>query len=151
MLSTQTHSHMTATLSPAFTLSPEFVAARDAFAAWYDALSDAKRELVDSIAERTYYITESEEYLSFIDMLDEEFGITTAIDFEDKFEAEFEGYGESQLAEYASNMVDESGYLDRVPDFLKNHIDWQSVWNCELRYDYSEIQFNENTYLFRNH
>lgn len=145
MLSTQTHSHMTATLSP------QFVAARDAFAAWYDALDSDKQELVDSISERTYYITESEEYLSFIDMLDEEFGITAAIDFEDKFEAEFEGYGDNQLAEYASNMIDECGYLDRVPDFLKNHIDWQSVWNCELRYDYTEVQFNENTYLFRNH
>ena len=84
-------------------------------------------------------------------MLDEEFGIQCAMDFEDKFEAEFEGYGDNQLAEYASNMVDESGYLDRVPDFLKNHIDFEAVWNCELRYDYSEIQFNENTYLFRNH
>ena len=145
MLSTQTHSHMTATLSP------QFVAARDAFAAWYDALDSDKRELVDSIAERTYYITESEEYLSFIDMLDEEFGIQCAMDFEDKFEAEFEGYGDNQLAEYAYNLSDECGYLDRVPDFLKSHIDWQSVWNCELRYDYTELQFNENTYLFRNH
>ena len=145
MLSTQTHSHMTATLSP------QFVAARDAFAAWYDALDSDKQELVDSIAERTYYITEEREYEQFFDMLDEEFGITSAMDFEDKFEAEFEGYGDNQLAEYASNMIDECGYLDRVPDFLKNHIDWQSVWNCELRYDYTELQFNENTYLFRNH
>ena len=133
------------------TLSPQFVAARDAFAAWYDALDSDKQELVDSISERTYYITESEEYLSFIDMLDEEFGITTAIDFEDKFEAEFEGYGDNQLAEYASNMIDECGYLDRVPDFIKSYINWKAVWNCELRYDYTELQFNENTYLFRNH
>lgn len=145
MLSTQTHSHMTATLSP------QFVAAREAFAEWFDALDSDKRELVDSIAERTYYITEPEEYLSFIDMLDDEFGITTAMDFEDKFEAEFDGYGDSQLADYAASMVEECGYLDRVPSFLVSHIDWQNVWNCELRYDYSEVQFNENTYLFRNH
>jgi len=145
MLSTQTHSHMTATLSPSF------VAARTAFAAWYDNLSETKSELVDSIAARTYYIIEEQEYEDFMTLLDEEYGITTAMDFEDKFEAEFEGYGESQLAEYAENMVDESGYLDRVPDFIKSHIDWKAVWNCELRYDYSEIQFNENTYLFRNH
>ena len=139
------HIHMTATLSP------QFVAARDAFAAWYDALSSDKQELVDSIADRTYYITEEHEYEEFIQMLDVEYGITTAIDFEDKFEAEFDGYGDGQLAEYASNMVDECGYLDRVPDFLKNHIDWQMVWDCELRFDYSEIVFHENTYLFRNH
>ena len=133
------------------TLSPQFVAARDAFAAWYDNLNDDKRELVDSISERTHYIIDEHEYEEFIQMLDEDYGITTAIDFEDKFEAEFEGYGDGQLAEYASNMIDECGYLDRVPDFLKSHIDWQMVWDCELRYDYSEVQFNENTYLFRNH
>ena len=137
------HIHMTATLSP------QFVAARDAFAAWYDALDSDKRELVDSIAERTYYITESEEYLSFIDMLYEEFGITTAIDFEDRFEAEFEGYGDNQLAEYAENMINECGYLDRVPDMLRYAIDYELLWNGTLRFDYSEVQFQENTYLFR--
>jgi len=145
MLSTQTHSHMTATLSPSF------VAARTAFAAWYDNLSETKSELVDSIAERTYYITEEQEYLDFIDLLDEEYGITTAMDFEDKFEAEFEGYGGSQLVEYASNMVHECYEMQGVPTFVLNHIDWEAIWNCELRYDYSEVQFNENTYLFRNH
>ena len=133
------------------TVSPQFIAARDAFAAWYDRKSPDTQELIDSIAERTYYIIEEQEYDDFLTLLDEEFCIVTAVDFEDKFEAEFAGYGDGLLAEYAANMVDESGYLDRVPDFLKNHIDWEAVWNCELRYDYSEIQCNENTYLFRNH
>jgi len=133
------------------TVSPEFISVRDAFALWYDALDTDKQELVDSISERTHYIIEEQEYLDFIALLDEEYGIQCAMDFEDKFEAEFAGYGDSQLAEYAENMVIDSGYLDRVPDFLKNHIDFEAVWNCELRYDYSEIQFNENTYLFRNH
>ena len=133
------------------TLSPQFIAARDAFAAWYDALDSDKRELVDSIAERTYYITEEQEYLDFIDLLDEEFGIQCAMDFEDKFEAEFEGYGDDQLAEYAYNMVSDCYDFSSVPQFVKDHIDWEAVWNCELRYDYSEVQFNENTYLFRNH
>ena len=133
------------------TLSPSFVAARTAFAAWYDNLSETKSELVDSICERTYYITEEQEYEDFMTLLDEEFGITTAMDFEDKFEAEFEGYGESQLAEYASNMVHECYEMQGVPTFVLNHVDWEAVWNCELRYDYSEVQFNENTYLFRNY
>ena len=142
---------MTATLSPAFTLSPEFISARDAFALWYDALDTDKQELVDSIAERTYYITEEQEYLDFITLLDEEFGIQCAMDFEDKFEAEFESYGDSQLAEYAENLVTENYEIAGVPTFVLSHVDWQSVWDCELRYDYSEIQFNENTYLFRNY
>jgi len=142
---------MTATVSPAFTASPEFIAARNNFAAWYDALDTDKQELVDSIAERTHYIIEEQEYLDFITLLDEEFGIQCAMDFEDKFEAEFAGYGDSQLAEYAENMVTEGYDMSRLPDFITNHIDWEAVWNCELRYDYSEVQFNENTYLFRNY
>jgi len=73
------------------------------------------------------------------------------MDFEDKFEAEFEGYGDNQLAEYASNLVTECYEMSGVPTFVLAHVDWQSVWNCELRYDYTELQFNENTYLFRNH
>ena len=133
------------------TVSPQFIAARDAFAAWYDRKSPDTQELIDSIAERTNYIIEEQEYDDFLTLLDEEFCIVTAVDFEDKFEAEFEGYGESQLAEYASNMVTDAYDTSRLPDFITNHIDWEAVWNCELRYDYSEIQFNENTYLFRNH
>ena len=95
------------------TLSPSFVAARTAFAAWYDNLSETKSELVDSIAERTYYIIEEQEYEDFMTLLDEEICITTAMDFEDKFEAEVEGYGESQLAEYAENMVTEGYDMSR--------------------------------------
>ena len=133
------------------TVSPEFISVRDAFALWYDALDTDKQELVDSIAERTHYIIEEQEYLDFIALLDEEFGIQCAMDFEDKFEAEFAGYGDSQLAEYAENMVTDGYDMSRLPDFITNHIDWEAVWNCELRYDYSEVQFNENTYLFRNH
>ena len=133
------------------TLSPEFIAARDNFAAWYDALDTDKQELVDSICERTYYITEEQEYEDFITLLDEEYGIQCAMEFEDKFEAEFESYGNDALAEYAENLVSGTQDLSRVPDFILNHIDWEAVWNCELRYDYSEVQFNENTYLFRNY
>ena len=133
------------------TLSPQFVAARTAFAAWYDNLSETKSELVDSISERTHYIIDEQEYEDFMSLLDEEFGITTAMDFEDKFEAEFEGYGDGLLAEYASNLVTECYEMQGVPTFVLSHIDWEAVWNCELRYDYSEVQFNENTYLFRNH
>ena len=132
------------------TLSPEFVAARDAFAAWYDSKDAATQELIDAISDRTYFIIEEQDYDRFIDLLKDE-GIESAMDFEDKFEREFEGYGDRALAEYAEELAEECGYLDRIPDFLRNHIDWEDVWTCELRFDYSEWQFQENTYLFRNH
>ena len=122
----------------------------DAFAAWYDSKDAATQELIDSISDRTYFIIEEQDYDRFIDLLKDE-GIESAMDFEDRFEQEFEGYGDRQLAEHAEQMLDDCGYLDRIPDCIRNHIDWEAVWNCELRYDYSEVQFQENTYLFRNH
>ena len=133
------------------TLSPEFVSARDAFAAWYDSKDAATQELIDSISDRTYFIIEEQDYDRFINMLDEDYGITSAMDFEDKFEREIEGYGDHHLADYAEELVEECGYLERTPDFLRNCIDWEAVWNSWLRFDYYEVQFQENTYLFRNH
>ena len=131
------------------TLSPEFVTARDAFAAWYDSKDAATQELIDAISDRTYFIIEEQDYDRFIDLLKDE-GIESAMDFEDRFEVELEGYGDFQLGQYAEQMLDDCGYLDRLPDMLRNHIDFEAVWNCELRFDYSEWQFQENTYLFRN-
>ena len=143
MLSTQTHSHMTATVSP------QFVAARDAFAAWYDSKSPEMQDLIDAISDRTYYIIEEQDYDRFINMLDEDYGITTAVDFEDKFEREIEGYGDSQLAEFTESLLDDCGYLSNIPDFILSNIDYTGVWEGWLRFDYSEVQFQENTYLFR--
>jgi hypothetical protein len=132
------------------TLSPEFVTARDAFAAWYDSKDADTQELIDAISDRTYFIIEEQDYDRFIDLLKDE-GIESAMDFEDKFEAEIEGYGDSQLADYAQQLIEDCYGLNETPAFIANHIDWEAVWNCELRFDYSEWQFQENTYLFRNH
>lgn len=132
------------------TLSPEFVTARDAFAAWYDSKDADTQELIDAISDRTYFIIEEQDYDRFIDLLKDE-GIESASDFEDRFEVELEGYGDRQLADYCEQMLDDCGYLTDVPHNIRNHIDFESVWNCEMRFDYSEWQFQENTYLFRNY
>ena len=132
------------------TLSPEFVTARDAFAAWYDSKDADTQELIDAISDRTYFIIEEQDYDRFIDLLKDE-GIESAMDFEDKFEAEIEGYGDHQLAEYAEQMLDDCGYLSDLPEMFRNYIDFEAMWNGCLRFDYSEWQFQENTYLFRNH
>ena len=131
------------------TLSPEFVTARDAFAAWYDSKDAATQELIDAISDRTYFIIEEQDYDRFIDLLKDE-GIESAMDFEDRFEVELEGYGDHQLAEYAEQMLDDCGYLSDLPEMFRNYIDFEAMWNGCLRFDYSEWQFQENTYLFRN-
>ena len=121
--------------------------AQSDFEKWYDGKDEDTQELIDEISDRTYYIIDELEYDEFIELLDDE-GITSANDFEDRFECEFEYHRE--LLEWVEEMIDDGGYLGDVPDFIKNHIDYEAIWNCELRFDYSTIEFNGKTYLFRN-
>ena len=60
-------------------------------------------------------------------------------------------------AQFTEQLVDDLGYLGDgpnetdVPDFLTNHIDWQEVWDCELRHDYCTIEYDGVTYFFSRH
>ena len=38
-------------------------------------------------------------------------------------------------AGYAEEYFEETGLAESIPAFILNHIDWDSVWNNELRYD----------------
>ena len=58
-------------------------------------------------------------------------------------------------AQFTEQLVDDLGWLadpdpgkSDVPDFLTNHIDWQAVWDCELRHDYCTIDYDGVTYFF---
>ena len=57
-------------------------------------------------------------------------------------------------AQFVEQLVDDLGYLGDgpnetdVPDFLTSHIDWQAVWDCELRHDYFTIEDGEYTHFF---
>ena len=129
------------------TLSAEFIKAREDFAAWYDAKDEDSQNLIDEISDRTYFIIDEDEYDTFIDLLKDE-GITTAEDFEDRFQGEHEGVGDHIGAEIAEELTEECGYLAGVPNFIANHVDWRSVWDCELRYDYVVLEYKGNTYIF---
>jgi hypothetical protein len=121
--------------------------AQSDFEKWYDGKDEDTQELIDAISERTYYITDEEEYDEFISELESE-GITTADEFQDRFETEVES--ESDLYDWVEQLMDDSMYLHDVPDFIKNHIDWESVWNCEMRHDYVTIEFVSKSYVFNN-
>ena len=60
-------------------------------------------------------------------------------------------------AQFTEQLVDDLGYLGDgpnetdVPDFLTSHIDWQEVWDHELRHDYSTIEYDGVTYFFSRH
>ena len=38
----------------------------------------------------------------------------------------------------------------KIPDIALAHVDWQHVWDHELRYDYNTIETANGTFFFRN-
>ena len=57
-------------------------------------------------------------------------------------------------AQFVEQLMDDLGYLTEdssMPDFITSHIDWQSVWDCELRHDYFTIESNDQTHFFSRH
>ena len=56
-------------------------------------------------------------------------------------------------AQFVEQLMEDTGYLDgpeitAVPNFLTDHIDWQEVWDCELRHDYFTIEHDGQTHFF---
>ena len=50
-------------------------------------------------------------------------------------------------AEFAQTMSEELGYIpEELPSWIAYHIDWQAVWDAELRHDY----FESDGHYFRN-
>ena len=57
-------------------------------------------------------------------------------------------------AQFVEQLMDDLGYLSEesdVPDFITSHIDWQEVWDCELRHDYTTIEYGDQTHFFSRH
>ena len=58
-------------------------------------------------------------------------------------------------AQFTEQLMDDLGYLSwdgpnegPLPDFVLSHIDWQEVWDCELRHEYFTIEDGEYTHFF---
>lgn len=50
-------------------------------------------------------------------------------------------------ADFAQCLCEELGDIPKdLPDYIKYHIDWQAVWDCELCHDY----FEYDGYYFRS-
>ena len=133
------------------TLSPEFIQARENFAAWYDAKSEDEQLLIDEISDRTSFIIDEDEYDEFIKEL-ADYGITDASTFEDAFASEIEGYGERVLGEFAEAWCDGTSMLAELDnDAIVHCIDWNQYWYYAMQYDFIVIEVNCNTYFFYNH
>jgi hypothetical protein len=128
------------------TVSPEFIKAREDFAAWYDNKPEDMQALIDEISDRTYSIIDEDEYDAFIQELDS-LGITDASTFQDAFHGEYEGIGEDVLGTFSEQLYDDCGQLPN-DDVVRNCIDWNQVWYYAMQYDFYPLEFMGNTYFF---
>ena len=112
----------------------------------YDNLSTDAKDLYDKITDMLGEKWTHEETIEFMEELDD-IGIATASEFEDAYEYTSDEYwAEKEFAEYICIEVENA----KIPDIVLAHIDWQHVWDHELRYDYNAIETNNGTFFFRN-
>ena len=114
----------------------------------YNDLTNVERELYDKITDMFGEKWTHEETIAFMDELDD-IGINSASDLEDAFEWEhdsYSSYAEKEFAEYWCIEV-----LDaQIPEIVLAAVDWQDVWEHNLRYDFCYIETNNGTFFFRN-
>jgi hypothetical protein len=113
----------------------------------YDDLPDDQKAMYDYLEQQSFAEKwDHEEYIEFIDLLDDN-GIETVSSLEDALYS----YNDEYWAErnFAEEYVNE---LESIQDSLVYHaIDWQAVWDHQLRYDFSTIEHGGYTFFFRNY
>lgn len=88
------------------------------------------------------------------DWLDEIIEITDIEKLEDEVSSSEWDYGmtfisEDEFEDYCKELVEDCGYLSKdLPFFISSNIDWAGVAD-DLRVDYSEVEYQGGTYLFR--
>ena len=116
---------------------------------WHDSLEEQDSELIDEIQDRCadFSLYTPEECRQFMDELSE-LGITTASQFEDALQYSTDSY--NACAEFAEQQADAYGCTTFI-DMPWVVIDWEASWECNLRHDYSTIEFKGITYFFHNY
>jgi hypothetical protein len=130
-------------------LDPNYVSKRDAEDAEYEAMSGVEQELYDAITHLLGSKWAHEETIEFMDELDQ-IGINSARQFEDAYEYthdSYSAYAEKEFAEYFCIEV----MNVQIPDIVLSAVDWQDVWDHNLRYDYNCIETNNGTFFFRSY
>jgi hypothetical protein len=114
----------------------------------YDDLSEDKKDLYDKITDVLGEKWTHNETIEFMDEL-EDIGIYSASDFEDSYEYthdSYSSYAEKEFSEYFCIEV-----LDaKIPECVFAAIDWQEVWDHNLRHDFASIETVNGTFFFRN-
>ncbi len=114
----------------------------------YDDLSNDQKDLYDKITDMLGEKWTHEETIEFMDEL-EDIGITSASDFESSYEYthdSYSSYAEKEFAEYWCIDVMNA----QIPEIVLSAIDWQDVWDHNLRYDFAYIETVNGTFFFRD-
>jgi hypothetical protein len=114
----------------------------------YDELSTEDKDLYDAITNKLGEKWTHEETIGFMDELND-IGITTASQFEDAYaytHDSYSSYAEKEFAEYWCVEVMNA----QIPDCVYAAVDWQSVWDDNLSYDFYAIETANGTFFFRN-
>ena len=112
----------------------------------YDNLSTDEKDLYDKITDMLGEKWTHEETIEFMDEL-EDIGIETASQLEDAYEYTSDEYwAEKEFAEYFCVEVMNA----QIPDLVYAAVDWQDVWDHNLRYDYSVIETQNGSFFFRS-
>lgn len=114
----------------------------------YEDLSEESRALYDHLSEGIGRTWEHSEQLDFMDQMAEELGIETRQQFEDCFYSYIENQWTAE-AEFAEEFTTELEY-NLKESIAYSAIDWQRVWDHNLRYDFDSLEFDGCTYFFRN-
>jgi hypothetical protein len=109
----------------------------------YDDLDADTKDLYDALDNAVGEKWDHEQVMAFIDELDN-IGITTAEQFDESFEGIYDS--DKEFAEYWVTDVMNA----QIPECVYNCVDWDAVYNCELRYDFNCIEFEYDNYYFRN-
>jgi hypothetical protein len=114
----------------------------------YDDMSTDEKDLYDKITDMLGEKWTHEETVEFMDEL-EDIGIYTASEFEDAYEYTHDSYlsyAEKEFAEYFCIEVMNA----QIPEIVLSAVDWQDVWDHNLRYDFCYIETVNGTFFFRN-
>ena len=120
----------------------------DAMEEEYDDMSEDEKDLYDKITDMLGEKWTHEETVEFMEELDE-IGLANASDLEEAYEwthDSYSSYAEKEFAEYWCIEV----LGAEIPECVLSAVDWQDVWDHNLRYDFSSIETVNGTFFFRN-
>lgn len=114
----------------------------------YDDLPETTKALYDHLSETIGEKWTHSEQLEFIALLAEDLGIEELEQFQDSFYSMIDNQWTAE-AEFAEELTTELEF-NLKESIAYAAIDWQKVWDHQLRYDFDTIEFDSCTYFFRN-